>query len=201
MSHIKKDQKGFSVIEALIIAVIIVALGGVGYVVFRHHKAATYGTNTTGSQQYTDRLGFKITPPKGWEKVSNCNGNIVCFKSSTTDSASSGKFSDVISVNATKLSSNSAKSLTLDQIFNASISSLSKSETGFKLEGTIPETINGVSAKLATMTFEANNQNITADSLFIISNDISYSITGQSLSASWPQNNDIIKTSLLSFVP
>ena len=83
MRTIQKNEKGFSAVEALIILVIVVLIGGVGYLIYKnHHKAAaplavtvTKTTTTKPAPAVTwktysnQQAGFTFQYPASWVNV------------------------------------------------------------------------------------------------------------------------------------
>ena len=50
MSQIRKNEKGFSILEMLIILVVVVAIGAVGYLVYKHEDTKKTVTTTTSNK-------------------------------------------------------------------------------------------------------------------------------------------------------
>lgn len=187
----------------LIAIFVLVGLGSLFAFKFaRNYKAVIYHSNTTGSQQYTDPLGFKITPPKGWVKITSPpTGTLVEFQSTNRDAANNS-FHDTIGVEGTALKSKSAQSITLDTFVGSSIDALKKSIPSFVPEQTAPETLNGTPATLVTASYtDAAGNKLSTESLFVIKNDVAYTVDGFGLAENWPQNGTTIQNSLLSFAP
>ncbi len=57
----KKNQKGFSVVEGLIVVVVVAVIGGLGYYIYQHNYKTKAGVDTIKASQATSPayLGYK----------------------------------------------------------------------------------------------------------------------------------------------
>jgi hypothetical protein len=89
MNKISKNRKGFSAVEGLLIILILVVIGGVGYMVYHNdHKAKTVSASTTAGKTSTASSTKSTTettanPYAGWKQY--CDGiDKYCFKYPST---------------------------------------------------------------------------------------------------------------------
>jgi hypothetical protein len=72
MNKVNKNEKGFSVVELLLVIVVLVFISAVSWYVYeKHHNSSTAKNNTSRSvlESYIDpQLGFSIRPPAGWSR-------------------------------------------------------------------------------------------------------------------------------------
>lgn len=87
MLKIRKNQKGFSTVEPILIIVIIALIGVVGWLVYKnHHKTTTVSTtNTSSSKPVTStKLSTQPTNPyAGWQSFCSSYGDL-CLKYPTS---------------------------------------------------------------------------------------------------------------------
>jgi hypothetical protein len=81
MSKISKNQKGFTMVEALLMLLILVVIGGVGYMVY--HNNHKNNTDSTASKTTTNSSSNKSTaianPYAGWQQLCSSSGGL-CMK-------------------------------------------------------------------------------------------------------------------------
>jgi hypothetical protein len=68
MKKIPKNQKGFTAVEGLLIILILVVIGGVGYMVYHNnHKTKTVAASTTAAKTKTSSTKTATNPYSGWK--------------------------------------------------------------------------------------------------------------------------------------
>jgi hypothetical protein len=196
-----KSKKVLFILSSVVLFVVIAVITVRSVIDFQSTHLYSYTAN--GQSEYTDStVGFRVTPPKGWKKIKTPpQGSLAGFMAPAPDTASNGDFTDIINVAGTQLKSQSANAPTLYDYVSSSLTSLSDAATNYQELSSSQETVNGIPATLVTVSFKSGQDSITADTLFVIGNGMAYSVNGQTLTASWSQNEAAIKASLLSFQP
>ncbi len=80
MKKISKNQKGFTVVEGLLIVLILVVIGGVGYMVYHNdHKTKTTSVSTTSATKPATSIKTTTNPYAGWQSFCSSYGGL-CLK-------------------------------------------------------------------------------------------------------------------------
>jgi Tfp pilus assembly protein PilE len=82
MRKLSKEQKGFTLVESLLIVLILVVIGGVGYMVYHNNHKTSSTTNTASKTTISSSSNKSTTAPNpyaGWQQLCSSSGGL-CMK-------------------------------------------------------------------------------------------------------------------------
>jgi hypothetical protein len=75
-----KNQSGFTAVEGLLIVLILVVIGSVGYMVYHNnHKTKTASSSNTGVTTTSAKATQSVNPYAGWQQLCSSSGGL-CMK-------------------------------------------------------------------------------------------------------------------------
>jgi len=192
-------SKKMMVLAAGIILVLIAACG-VGIYRYQTTSAASDKAAKVAAAKKSARP-YTLTAPIGWQRVQPTpKGTTVAFADTQADTDPTGTLKAFVVVQSTELNA-AAKKLSFDDVARSYVSQLSQGYENFMLVSSEAMDIAGSPAILTTFTFTQSKAEVTASSLFMVKQGISYAVNGESLTSAWPSHSAEVKQALISFRP
>jgi hypothetical protein len=182
--------KKAELVRSLIVLGVLVVVGG-GSALVVHLRTPKHAPSS-----------YSITPPPGWKKIQPTpKGTLGGYAAATTDSDGGSKLKPYITIQRAKLLTPPPANITLAQVRDAYLSQLEHTYANFQGQTAAPEDIGGAPAVLVVFSSTTGNAQVTTGSLYMIKDNTSYAVNGETLTSTWLQHSAEIQKSLLTFRP